>query len=91
MLPGGGATEMLMAQAVEEASKKVAGMQVLALEAFARALPYCTLKTIHLGSTNFSRWGKELLRELPHVRAGRVAVRGVGFGQPVQERRDQCF
>ena len=60
-------------------------------EAFARALPYCTLKTIHLGSTNFSRWGKELLRELPHVRAGRVAVRGVGFGQPVQERRDQCF
>ena len=57
-------------------------------EAFGRALPYCALKTIHLGSTNFSRWGKELLRELPHVRAGRVAVRGVGFGQPVEVRRD---
>merc|ERR550537_1284358 len=38
VLPGGGATEMLMAQAVEEASKKVAGKQVLAMEAYARAL-----------------------------------------------------
>ena len=38
MLPGGGATEMLMAQAVEEASKKVSGKQVLAMEAYARAL-----------------------------------------------------
>jgi T-complex protein 1 subunit beta len=37
-LPGGGATEMLMAQAVEEASKSVAGKQVLAMEAYARAL-----------------------------------------------------
>ena len=38
VLPGGGATEMLMAHAVEEASKKVAGKQVLAMEAYARAL-----------------------------------------------------
>ena len=38
VLPGGGATEMLMAQAVEEASKKVSGKQVLAMEAYARAL-----------------------------------------------------
>merc|ERR1719316_718679 len=38
VLPGGGATEMLMAQAVEEASKHVAGKQVLAMEAYARAL-----------------------------------------------------
>merc|ERR1712196_663146 len=38
VLPGGGATEMMMAQAVEEASKKVAGKQVLAMEAYARAL-----------------------------------------------------
>jgi len=38
VLPGGGATEMLMAQAVEEASKKVEGKQVLAMEAYARAL-----------------------------------------------------
>jgi len=38
VLPGGGATEMRMAQAVEEASKKVAGKQVLAMEAYARAL-----------------------------------------------------
>ena len=38
VLPGGGATEMLMAQAVEEASKSVAGKQVLAMEAYARAL-----------------------------------------------------
>jgi len=37
-LPGGGATEMHMAQAVEEASKSVAGKQVLAMEAYARAL-----------------------------------------------------
>merc|ERR1711988_913757 len=29
VLPGGGATEMLMAQAVEEASKKVSGKQFL--------------------------------------------------------------
>jgi len=38
VLPGGGATEMLMAQAVEEASQKVSGKQVLAMEAYARAL-----------------------------------------------------
>jgi len=38
VLPGGGATEMLMAQAVEEASKSVSGKQVLAMEAYARAL-----------------------------------------------------
>jgi len=38
VLPGGGATEMLMAQAVEEASKNVSGKQVLAMEAYARAL-----------------------------------------------------
>merc|ERR1711988_1590147 len=38
VLPGGGATEMLMAQAVEEASKKVSGKQVLAMEAYAKAL-----------------------------------------------------
>ena len=38
VLPGGGATEMLMAQAVEEASQKVGGKQVLAMEAYARAL-----------------------------------------------------
>merc|ERR1711988_621443 len=38
VLPGGGATEMLMAQAVEEASKKVNGKQILAMEAYARAL-----------------------------------------------------
>merc|ERR1719353_1497272 len=38
VLPGGGATEMLMAQAVEEASKTVSGKQVLAMEAYARAL-----------------------------------------------------
>merc|ERR1711907_619339 len=38
VLPGGGASEMLMAQAVEEASKTVSGKQVLAMEAFARAL-----------------------------------------------------
>jgi len=38
VLPGGGATEMLMAQAVEEASKAVSGKQVLAMEAYARAL-----------------------------------------------------
>lgn len=38
VLPGGGATEMLMAQAVEEESKKVGGKQVLAMEAFAKAL-----------------------------------------------------
>jgi len=38
VLPGGGATEMLMAQAVEEASKKVSGKHVLAMEAYARAL-----------------------------------------------------
>merc|ERR1712188_263194 len=31
-------TEMLMAQAVEEASKSVSGKQVLAMEAYARAL-----------------------------------------------------
>lgn len=38
VVPGGGATEMLMAQAVEEASKTVSGKQVLAMEAYARAL-----------------------------------------------------
>merc|ERR1711975_120754 len=38
VLPGGGATEMLMAQAVEEASKSVSGKQVLAMEAYAKAL-----------------------------------------------------
>jgi T-complex protein 1 subunit beta len=38
VLPGGGATEMLMAQAVEEASKTVSGKQVLAMEAYAKAL-----------------------------------------------------
>jgi len=38
VLPGGGASEMLMAQAVEEASKTVASKHVLAMEAFARAL-----------------------------------------------------
>merc|ERR1719506_2344001 len=38
VLPGGGVTEMLMAQAVEEASKTVSGKQVLAMEAYARAL-----------------------------------------------------
>jgi len=38
VVPGGGAMEMLMAQAVEEASKKVSGKQVLAMEAFAKAL-----------------------------------------------------
>lgn len=38
VLPGGGATEMLMAQAVDEASKTVSGKQVLAMEAYARAL-----------------------------------------------------
>merc|ERR1711975_157893 len=38
VLPGGGATEMLMAQAVEEASKTVASKHVLGMEAFARAL-----------------------------------------------------
>jgi len=38
VIPGGGATEMLMAQAVEEASKSVSGKQVLAMEAYARAL-----------------------------------------------------
>merc|ERR1712078_524028 len=38
VIPGGGATEMVMAQAVEEASKHVAGKQVLAMEAYARAL-----------------------------------------------------
>merc|ERR550514_2703780 len=38
VLPGGGATEMMMAQAVEEASKTVSGKQVLAMEAYARAL-----------------------------------------------------
>ena len=38
IIPGGGATEMLMAQAVEEASQKIEGKQVLAMEAYARAL-----------------------------------------------------
>jgi len=38
VLPGGGATEMRMAQAVEEASKSVAGKQLLAMEAYAAAL-----------------------------------------------------
>lgn len=38
VLPGGGATEMMMAQAVEEASKTVASKHVLAMEAYARAL-----------------------------------------------------
>jgi len=38
VLPGGGATEMCMAQAVEDASKKCDGKQVLAMEAYARAL-----------------------------------------------------
>merc|ERR1712070_699341 len=38
VLPGGGDTEMLMAQAVEEASKTVSGKQVLAMEAYAKAL-----------------------------------------------------
>ena len=38
VLPGGGATEMRMAQAVEEASKSVSGKQVLAMEGYARAL-----------------------------------------------------
>merc|ERR1719313_2321994 len=38
VIPGGGATEMLMAQAVEEAAKTVAGKQVLAMEAYAKAL-----------------------------------------------------
>ena len=38
VLPGGGAPEMLMAQAVEEASKKVASKHVIAMEAYARAL-----------------------------------------------------
>jgi len=38
VIPGGGATEMLMAQAVEEASKNVPGKQALAMEAYARAL-----------------------------------------------------
>merc|ERR1719440_2498488 len=38
VIPGGGATEMVMAQAVEEASKHVAGKQVLAMEAYAHAL-----------------------------------------------------
>ena len=38
VIPGGGATEMLMAQAVEEASQKIEGKQVLAMEAYARAL-----------------------------------------------------
>lgn len=37
-LPGGGAPEMLMAQAVDEASKAVASKHVLAMEAFAKAL-----------------------------------------------------
>merc|ERR1719162_973405 len=38
VLPGGGATEMRMAQAVDEASKSVAGKQLLAMEAYAAAL-----------------------------------------------------
>ena len=38
VLPGGGATEMRMAQAVEEASKTVSGKQVLAMEGYAKAL-----------------------------------------------------
>ena len=38
VLPGGGATEMMMAQAVEEAAKKESGKEVLAMEAFATAL-----------------------------------------------------
>jgi len=38
VLPGGGAPEMLMAQAVEEAAKTVASKHVLGMEAFARAL-----------------------------------------------------
>merc|ERR1711871_1231698 len=38
VLPGGGATEMMMAQAVEEASKTVSGKHVLAMEAYAKAL-----------------------------------------------------
>uniref|UniRef100_A0A7S0LGV3 CCT-beta n=1 Tax=Coccolithus braarudii TaxID=221442 RepID=A0A7S0LGV3_9EUKA len=38
VLPGGGAPEMLMAQAVEEASKKVASKHVVAMEAYAKAL-----------------------------------------------------
>ncbi len=38
ILPGGGATEMRMANAVEEASKKVSGKAVLAMEAYAKAL-----------------------------------------------------
>jgi len=38
VIAGGGATEMIMAQAVEEAAKHVAGKQVLAMEAYARAL-----------------------------------------------------
>jgi len=38
VLPGGGAPEMLMAQAVEEEAKLVASKHVLAMEAYARAL-----------------------------------------------------
>merc|ERR1719353_946744 len=38
VIPGGGATEMLMAQAVEEAAKSVVGKQALAMEAYAKAL-----------------------------------------------------
>merc|ERR1712054_125870 len=38
VVPGGGACEMLMAQAVEEASKDVEGKSVLAMEGFAKAL-----------------------------------------------------
>merc|ERR1711871_1012958 len=38
VIPGGGATEMLMAQAVEEAAKSVVGKQALAMDAYAKAL-----------------------------------------------------
>ncbi|EOD03984.1 hypothetical protein EMIHUDRAFT_425512 [Emiliania huxleyi CCMP1516] len=38
VLPGGGAPEMLMAQAVEEESKRVASKHVVAMEAYAKAL-----------------------------------------------------
>lgn len=38
VLPGGGAPEMLMAQAVEEEAKKVSSKHTLAMEAYARAL-----------------------------------------------------
>jgi len=38
VVPGGGACETMMAQAVIEASKKVTGKQVLAMEGFAKAL-----------------------------------------------------